>query len=406
MSPTSKIAAVLQKPLTNSEAVGLLSVWSLVGCLWFIRTFLTIYMPAGDVDIHGYLLGRDFVNIWAGAQMLAQGRTGLLADVAAYQSELRLLFGDKFPLHNFSYPPHIFALILPFGLMPYFPSLALWVLTGTAALLFAVKAQKFFRLNWVAAALVAFSPASLANIVSGQNGAFMAALFLGGFYLCETAPVLAGVLFGLLTVKPHLGILVIPVLLMRRNWKCMASATVTALLLIGLSVAIWGVAPWQDYYTKTMPFQTNLLKNGSGFFLNMMPGPYADALVALKLPKIAALAYAALAALFAFAAALLAVKRQGMTPRTVLVLALATLVILPYSFNYDMVAVAGALVVFLGSGARMTIGLHLLLGLLWALPLAVIELKGLAFPCSSLIMLAALWAILPPAASAQGQARA
>ena len=52
---------------------------------------------------------------------------------------------------------------------------------------------------------LALAPACLINAVGGQNGFLTAALFLGAILLSTAGRSLAGVLFGLLTFKPHLG---------------------------------------------------------------------------------------------------------------------------------------------------------------------------------------------------------
>lgn len=405
----NKLRKILSSPLSAADAVGLLCVWTLIAVFCFLRVFAGAYMPAaGGVDIHGYLPGRDFVNVWTAGRLVMSGDVSALYDVTAYQSAMDVLLGREYPEHNFAYPPHILPLLPVFGLAAYMPSLVLWTLAGMAALVLVLRVQKSARMNMGVLVMAVLSPAALANIISGQNGFFTAALFLGGLYLCEASPILAGVLFGLLTVKPHMGVLILPLLLFRRQWRCAVAAVATSLSLVALSLLCFGTTPWVEYVTQALPFQSKLLQPGPSFYFTMMPGPYADALTALGWPVIAAAGYAVLAAIFAAVVAWREVSRHGITPRGVLVLALATAIILPYSFNYDMVAVAGAMVVYLATTPTVT-GRHLLLGLLWALPLAVPELKNFPYvPCSSVIMLAALallWREGAAIASAHAAAR-
>ena len=56
---------------------------------------------------------------------------------------------------------------------------------------------------------------------------------------------LAGILFGLLTYKPHLGVVVPFALLALGAWRTIAAATVTAILLIAASVAMFGLDAWR-----------------------------------------------------------------------------------------------------------------------------------------------------------------
>lgn len=360
MSLKSRLRDIFTGTFTPAESVGLLWLWSAIGCLGFTRTFMQVYLPAQHgYDIHDYLIGRDFVNVWTGAKLALQEKTSKLYALAEYQKEMSGLLGHPYWQHNFAYPPHILLFIPVFGLLSYLPSLAVWSVAGTACFLLALRMQEFFRPRWHVLALAALSPAGIINLVSGQNGHFIGALFLGGLYVCETSPLLGGVLFGLLTVKPHLGLLVLPVLLLRRNWKCIGSAAATALVLFALSAAIWGVAPWHEYLTQALPHQMELLKLDRGYYTLMMPGIYADVVTTLHQAILTGAIVAALAALLALGLTLRAVWKEGLTPRSILLASLGTMVILPYGFSYDMLPVAGAMVVYLGAQQGIAMWRHL-----------------------------------------------
>jgi hypothetical protein len=365
-------------------------LWTIAGVAAFGGIFYNVYRPGHDgYDIRGYMMGRDFLNIWMGSQLVHEGNLATLYFVPEYMARIRQDFTPNYYEHNFSYPPHILAFIVVFGLLPYFPALFLWTVGGIAALFAGLRAQ---AASWHVLMLSLFSPATVANVISGQNGFFVAACFLGGFYLSNTAPVMAGILFGILTIKPHLGILVPFALLFRRNWKCIGSAIATTLVLAGISVAIWGTGPWHDYVTLMLPYQkAGFLKSPKGFFMRMMPGFYSDARIVMNMSDTMAMILQFLAA---FAAVLLvfpAVRRDGINPRTVAMLAIASLIVLPYDFNYDMVMVAGAMAVYLSSLNTMYARTHLIFGMLWALPLAVYALKSLPMvPFSSAILMLSL----------------
>ena len=73
------------------------------------------------------------------------------------------------------------------------------------------------------------SPAVFINAMFGQNGALTAALLIGGLLMPRRSGlILAGILFGLLTIKPHLGILVPFCLIASRNWRACLSAPQSA----------------------------------------------------------------------------------------------------------------------------------------------------------------------------------
>ena len=68
--------------------------------------------------------------------------------------------------------------------------------------------------GWLIAAVLA-SPAALENLLEHQNAALLTALIGGGLLLLPSRPRLGGVLIGLATMKPQLG-LVLPLFLLRR----------------------------------------------------------------------------------------------------------------------------------------------------------------------------------------------
>ena len=74
-------------------------------------------------------------------------------------------------------------------------------------------------------------PGILANAMVGQNGFVTAALLGGALIFMERRPLLAGGLIGLLSFKPHLGILIPVALVAGGHWRVIAAAAVTVALL-------------------------------------------------------------------------------------------------------------------------------------------------------------------------------
>ncbi|MEZ0225396.1 MAG: glycosyltransferase family 87 protein [Alphaproteobacteria bacterium] len=381
------VPGIFKSKILAPDILRLLWLWTAISIAAFGRTFYEIYRPAeGGRDVKNHILGRDFLNVWLGAKLTIGWETAKVYSVPDYMAEVHRLFGQDYTQHNFSYPPHILPLILVFGLLAYFPALTLWLAAGVASLTAALRRHA----GWPVLFLVLLSPASLANLASGQNGLFTAALFLGGLFLCETSPLIAGILFGLLTFKPHLGILIPFVLLLRGNWKCIASASGTTVFLVAVSFLAWGITPWNDYLKNIVPYQAHLLEGGTSLYHRMMPGVFSDFSALFRGYDCVAFALYAVAALAAFAGALMAVRKEGLTARTIFMLSLATLIVLPYGFNYDMIAVSGALAVYLVGVSEVPVLAHLAFGVLWALPLAMYEVKKVPeMPVCSMTLLAA-----------------
>ena len=362
---------------------------TLLGAALLCMALTHYYLPtAGMYDISGYLIGRDFVNVWAAACLLLSGDIDLAYHASTFLAVLRDFTNNALPFHNWSYLPNIHFFILPFGLLPYSAALLLWSLLGLTAYLIAARSQLRVRHAVWPLLLIATAPASLVNLISGQNGFYTAALFLGGFSLLNRRPWVAGLLFGLLTIKPHLGILIPFALILIGQWRAFSAAAITALLLAASSAAIWGVDLWQQYFTSIAPYQRGLLEQFHGFYTLMMPGSYAAARVA-GLGHIPALVIHAAGALLAAALSLRILVREGASPRAVFALALATILITPYGYNYDLTAVSAALALCMFS-QRATVTESVLYGAVWVLPGASYLLLALHLPVLPVILMLAL----------------
>jgi hypothetical protein len=160
----------------------------------------SFFMPSVD-GFGGTAIGRDFLNTWMGGRSaLAEGPAAWF-DFRVYNDLLRALIGIT-ESYFWSYPPHVLLFIWPFGLMPYLPAFVLWTLGGFALFLYAAAAGGVERKHVL---FVAVAPAVAVNVFIGQNGFFTAAPLIGGLVNLDRRPVLAGVLFGILTIRPQLG---------------------------------------------------------------------------------------------------------------------------------------------------------------------------------------------------------
>lgn len=394
---------------TGDDALRYLWMWSIIAGLFFFPSFMSHYLPAGGgFDVKGVPLGHDFSNIWTGAKLLIAGKTSYLPPRDRFMQAMAEYFHYTPIYHSFSYPPNNYIFIIGFGLFSYFTALALWTVIGMTAFSAGLRISKWSSWRPQHFALLFLSPASIITFCSSNNGFFTGSLFLLGVLLCETQPVLAGVFIGLLTVKPHLGLIFIPLLLLRRNVKCFASATFTSIFMLGLSMVVWGVQPWLDYINITMPEQMLWLTSYFGDFCSMMPSIYTNALMGdvepTKAYKMLWAAAHVIFALWATVTALYAANKDGITPRTVLMLAIAGLMIPPYCFGYDMTAITGGIMIYLGSRKNVSLPCFFFAGLLWTVPLVIMPLKVNMLPFASFCMPAMLFYLARTPLEGKGEA--
>lgn len=369
-------------------------LYPVLSLLIFAPIAWLIYRPAANgLDVTGHQIGRDFINVWIGPQLAFGGRIATLFDLEAYHAALGTLFGQPLPFHNWGYPLFTLPAFWPLAQLPYFAALALWT-AGLFAAFAAVVVAELDRAARVQAALVLlFAPACLINIVGGQNGFLSAALFLGGILAIDRRPVVAGILFGLLTFKPHLGLLLPFVLIALGAWRVIASATATAGLLVLISAAMFGIEPWQRYLEVTSAFQVLLLERFHGFYTFMMASVLAAGRT-LGLSYAVALGLQVAIAVPVLVLTCFAVRKTADPCRRALLLASAAPLVTPYAFNYDLTGLAAVLVWMLFGRLPRSPRWSAVYILAWLAPVAMMYLNMLGAGIAPLVLIAMFaWAV-------------
>ena len=289
---------------------------------------------------HSVVWGRDFINVWTAGHLVRAGQFATLYDPTAYAAFQRGLLGPIDP-HNYSYPPTSYPLATALSLLPYPLALGVW-LTATAWL-FVVAARSW----WPKAAgpywLAVATPAALVNLWVGHYGFLVGALFLFGWQHLDRRPVLAGVCFGLMLIKPHLAVLVPLVLLIRGDWRAIGSAAATVAVSVLLTVALYGATPWIDYLLRTSVFQASMI-DAQGNFFGSLSTSMTTALLQAGAPWRVAIVFQVVSIALGIALVALAARRRASTRELALLVATCTFLVLPYAFSYDLTVVAiGAL---------------------------------------------------------------
>jgi alpha-1,2-mannosyltransferase len=376
-----------------------LKLASLVGFAPSLMIALTVFWPGQDlISSRGYYVGQDFMNFWMAGHLAIEGHVTDIYNVDpdhldAYNAAVQSLFPKAHGFLNFSYPPHILPLLAVIGALPYGVALAAWQVVGLAGFLIvsSAGAERAKAGELMKAALL--SPVVVLVVTVGQASFFIAMLFVGGLAVLPRRPALAGVLFGLLTLKPQLGLLLPAALLITGEYRAFAAASVTAGLLIGLSLLLFGLGPWYAYAAHTLPFQQRLMSEMIGIYPTMMITPYAE-FWWLGVPAGPALVLHGLVATGVAGCALATWHARIDRNLKNVVLALASLVVVPYCLNYDLAIPAAALLSWAtrGTGALAPLTLAAL-GLFWFVPYVgmVLVLWGIPLlPVAVLALLAAL----------------
>jgi hypothetical protein len=309
-----------------------------------IATYLATTNWAGAFprDKATLVLGRDFLNLWMyGRALFEDGEPSRYYDVATYNDALAHMLGPGYPGQNWPNPPTALVVMAPFGLFDYFPALLTWAVVSFLAFYLAGR-REVADLRTLA--IVAVSPAALLCVLSGQSSLLTTAALLAIFAQRDKRPILAGMLIGLLTVKPQLGVLFPFVLIASGRWRVFLAAGVTAVTLLAASVALGGLESWHAYAVKALPLQREVLQDAAGTAMPFHPTIFMNirGLVGNHAAEIVQFAFT-LAAVVAVSAAFR--YRRDSDPRMLQALFLAcTVSASPYMGAYDLLPLSFAAV--------------------------------------------------------------
>jgi alpha-1,2-mannosyltransferase len=369
--------------------------------IFFITLFTAMMMIVGDLkssrgsarmnDMH--LIGRDFVNIWHGGRLAMSAPPARVYDRDDYRAKLYQSVGIK-GIYAFSYPPHMLLASIPFGQMPYLAALAAWVVLTMG--LFWHAARPWLRAASLPSWSIFFLPAAWINLWAGHFGFLIGALALYGWYHARDKPLLSGAAFAVMTVKPHLGILVPPLLMARKCWTTIFWAGMIGIALIALSGAVLGWDSWDNWIKSTLPFQAGLLdaRDSNLLYFKMMPTVerFAAWLGLAGIGKTIAELLFAGTALFLVA---LAWRKKLDLPTLGLLSIIATFLILPYAFNYDMVAFDVAIMIL---ATRISVRLLLweksVLAFAFLVPIVQTPIAVAGLPIAPIFILTTLWILV------------
>lgn len=290
------------------------------------------------VELSSRIYG-DYFAMWSFARFAMTHPVAAIYDPAAvhaFQHQCDPSFTGVMP---FPYPPSYILLLLPFGLLPIALGWTVWSATGLCAYMAAIFAGR-----WRSDALlfVALAPATVMSLISGQNGLFSSALMVAGVRLMDSRPIAAGVLFGLMSFKPQVGLLIPVALIAARNWRAFAAAAAAAIGLAGLASAAFGVSIWPTWIGALRTHWDGYVTQGNATRIKM-PTITANLEMLGVGPQVAQLVQ--LAAFGAAAMLVWAIFRRRQDAWALAALLVGCFVATPYALFYDLPAVTFAIVV-------------------------------------------------------------
>jgi alpha-1,2-mannosyltransferase len=260
----SVIAWVAEAPWLNRKR---LRVYPKIFLVAYTLTFTGWVMALhGMVSREGKPIGVDFQVNWAASEMALRGQPSAVYDVEKFHAVEEQGVGQRTFVAPMIYPPTFLVLVLPTALLTYLSALCIWMMLTFAG--YTLVLRKIIPRAETFWAALAF-PGAFANLMNGQNGLLAFSLLGGALLSLESRPLLAGVLFGLLSYKPPMGVLVPLVLAASGRWRAFFAAAFTAIGLAGISLVMFGAETWQAFFNTLAFTRHQILERGEVQFYTM-----------------------------------------------------------------------------------------------------------------------------------------
>jgi glycosyl transferase family 87 len=342
----------------------------------------------GIVDFRNRPLGTDFAGFYAAGTLVLNGDVGAPYDLSRLHAGEQAIFGADAPLYSFSYPPFFLLIAAALARLPYALALALWQGVSLALYLLALRAvlctgraadaETDLAQDRLWLLLALGFPGVFVNLAHGQNGLLTAALIAGALALLKSRPILAGVLFGLLTYKPQFGPMIPLALIAGGYWRTVAAGVLTVALLVLATLMAFGPEAWRAFIASTEFTRMVLLESGAGGWHKMQSVFTWTRMWGGSV----ALAYAIQALVMVVLGATLIWRWRAAAPFELkaATLCLAIPLATPHSFDYDLVVLAPAIAFFAVHGAAHGFGplTKTALALLWIMPAFARQIAGAA----------------------------
>lgn len=222
-------------------AYSIVAIWALTG--------------QGINDPLGRPIGTDFLGFWTVSSAFHEGRAGAVYAPDQLAALERAIDPSVDGFYPWAYPPIAFLIVYPLASLPYLWSLAGWLIFGLGAYLSAL--WRIWSRPLTIWAGLAF-PAVFVTLAHGQNGLLTAALLGWALLLLPQRPGIAGMLIGLLSFKPQLGLVLPFALAAGGHWRTVVVAGITAVGLAIMSSLLFPGA-WSDFLAS-LPYARSMLE--------------------------------------------------------------------------------------------------------------------------------------------------
>lgn len=313
----------------------------------FILMGLALWLTSTEgLDLRGKPLGYDFITFWSASYLALSGNPVAAFDPVTIFKVQQLAVPGSEVLFLWHHPPTFMALIYPLALLPYMT--AYFVFVSLTLGLFVWMMQRLAPTPYTLILTLAFG-GTLVNFFHGQTGFLITAL-LGGALMCmDKRPFVAAILIALMSIKPHLGVLIPIALISGGYWRVFVHSVLNSLAFWVLCVLLLGTELWV-VGIENLATIGHVMDSGALSWAKM-PSVYATIMM---LGGSTTLAYGAQILSALAVAAAVACAWRGSAPLAVKgsVLACGSVLVPPYIFDYDLTLLAIPIALLAQEGLR------------------------------------------------------
>lgn len=299
-----------------------------------ILAILTVLLIAKTVELTGQDPGRitpliDFDAFRSAGRLVWRGEIAQAYHFATMVEAQRIL-GAPDAFLPWTYPPVFNLVVAPFAHLPR--GLGYLLFTGGALAAYIVVLRRLAPQH-LGALLALLFPAVAVTIACGQNGFLSGALVGTACLFLRRRDPRAGLPLGLMAIKPHLAVGFALHAALTRDWRTAGTAAGVAAASAGLATLILGPSVWAAFLDGVAEARIFLEQ---GFYpLFRMISAYA-VVRTLGAPASVAMAAQVGVALFALGLVALAIRRRMPTAQVIGFTAVASLLVSPYAYDYDL----------------------------------------------------------------------
>jgi hypothetical protein len=292
-----------------------------IGAIGFALMFalLTVWGWTWNFKVPNFT---DYLSYWAAGKLALGGDPSAAYDVVKHRA-MEFTVTHIPGLLPFPYPPPFLMIVTPFSLLPYHWGFAAWILV--TAIIYVAGTRRIAGLPFTLG-----HPSVLMNGLIGQNGLLTCPIFVTGALMLRQRPFLAGIVLGLLIIKPQLALLLPVAVIAARLWPAIAGAAISSGALLLAALALFGLGVF-DGFINILPLYTEMMRQDKWQW-NEFISVFAfvryfgvDQTIALTIHAIVALA--------AITLTWIAWSRDW--EEQIPILAAATLLVPPYILTYD-----------------------------------------------------------------------